>query len=304
MSRVWVKLLSACAALALGAASANAGLLVYEPLDYPAGSALENQVASNGQAWSTAGTGDDILVAPGNLIVAGLPAPKGNSAAFGGLGKTERVGIASSPVTSGTLYYSLALKFVSPAPASQIFIAGFNVLSGPQAANPTTVGTRLYVKAGATGGVLFGTSKNSSVAADIGFDATERSLDQTFFIVGSYQIVDDGSGLTGTDDISKLWINPNASTFGTSAAPGADVTAPLTGNDLGVGRFPQIASFLLRQGIRTLPDVQVDELRIGTSWADVTGASAPPAIPLPPAAIPGAVTLAGSMVLALRRARG
>ena len=58
---------------------------------------------------------------------------------------------------------------------------------------------------------------------------------------------------------------------------------------------------LLRQGLATLPDVQADELRIGTTWADVTGASAPPAIPLPPAAIPSAITLAGSMLLALRR---
>src|SRR5207249_9122991 len=81
-----------------------------------------------------------------------------------------------------------------------------------------------------------------------------------------------GSG-AGTDDEAKLYINPTA--FGADAAPTTStssspiLSAPVVGTDL-LNGTPSVAGFLLRQGSASVPNVQVDELRVDRSWAQVT----------------------------------
>jgi hypothetical protein len=66
---------------------------------------------------------------------------------------------------------------------------------------------------------------------------------------------------TGADDVVSLWVNPTVN----AAMPTATLTDSHTGTDL-----LNASSFFLRQDSATeTPAVQVDELRIGTAWADV-----------------------------------
>jgi hypothetical protein len=93
------------------------------------------------------------------------------------------------------------------------------------------------------------------------WDTTTRSINSTFFIVGSYTF-----NPSTSDDVSQLWINP---TIGSATAPSADLSAT-GGSDLST-----IASFVLCDRIASEPSGTFDELRIGASWADVTAVPEP-----------------------------
>src|SRR4051812_22105095 len=80
-----------CCALAMSQ-SARASTVVYDPFDSPAGDALENKTAPNGQSWATMSANaadDDIVVGSTNLAVNGLAAPRGNSIVYGGARKNQ-----------------------------------------------------------------------------------------------------------------------------------------------------------------------------------------------------------------------
>jgi hypothetical protein len=95
------------------------------------------------------------------------------------------------------------------------------------------------------------------------------------FVVGEYQF---GTSAT-TDDTVRMWINPTP-----GSAPGTPSVISTFGNDVfvnvGSPAVPtqgSIVSYWFRDGNTFLPGpVTVDELRIGTTFADVT-----PAIPEP-----------------------
>src|SRR5205823_2743356 len=83
----------------------------------------------------------------------------------------------------------------------------------------------------------------------------------TIFVVGSYTF---NSGTT-TDDLSQMWINPPASSFGQANAPTPTLTN-VNGNDLS-----QLASFVLFNRNSAEPAlIYADEVRVGASWASVT----------------------------------
>lgn len=112
-----------------------------------------------------------------------------------------------------------------------------------------------------------------------------------YFIVLKYTFV--GSG-PGNDDTVSMWINPIASTLGDDAgeagagaaggsyysATNATVTANVDASALGIQSFMLIGNAQSSQrGDKTI-DVSLDELRIGTTWADVT--PAPPLLTIGP----------------------
>ncbi len=245
----------------------------YEGFDYPAGEFLGGQVNGEALGWSDIGTstpGDYVTVAAGNLQVPGLAPSTGNCVQFGGQGKSARLSFPTGhPVTSGTLYYSFALQVLDTTGLSPsgVFVAGFNNSVGSQTTQPTAVGTRVYLRA-TNGGFNVGTSKNSSTVTDWVWDPRTFTTNDVLFIVGSYTFND----ATASDDVSKMWINPEATNFGASMEPtpalitsnGSDITAN------------QIASMVLLQRVTNEPPLMLaDELRIGTTWASVTPPPSP-----------------------------
>jgi hypothetical protein len=259
--------------------------LVSEPFAYPAGAALEGQInPGSALPWSTmssSASDDDILINGSNLSYPGLYGSTGGSAAYGGSGKTERLSLgASAPITSGSAYYSMMFSVagLGQLGTGNAFIAGFSNAEGSSPLQPTTIGARLYLRQGQTSTPQsptfnLGISKNSSNSDDIAFDTTEFPLNTPVLVVANYQI--NGAG-TGTDDVARLYINPQASSLGAAVAPtnptssSPILTAPVVGTDLTTSGTPALAGILLRQGSVSVPDVQVDELRVDPTWAQVT----------------------------------
>ncbi len=241
----------------------------FDPFNYTAGAHLGGQVNGNLLGWSDIGTataGPYVVVGTNSLSIPGLAPSTGNCIEFGGLGKSVRFSFPTGyPVTSGTLYYSHALKVVNTnGLSSGIFMSGFNNSVGSQTGQPTVIATRLYIQA-TNGGFNLGLSKASSTSTDWVWDPRTFTTNQTIFIVGSYTF-------TGSNDVSQMWINPSSNTFGAVTAPSPSLT---TGNGGNISSS-QIASFIFVQRQATQPaGVLADELRIGTSWADVTPPSAP-----------------------------
>ena len=236
---------------------------------YTVGDPLIGQVNAQGQTWFQAGPANATQprIVAGNLTYTGLPASQGNSVSFGGSGESARLN-TSSVTGSGTVYYSFILDVTSIAglSTSGVFWAGFNNSQGSQTSTPTAVATRIYTKTSGSGFVL-GVDKNSGSTSDWYWDSTTRNVGETLFIVGAYEL---NSGTT-SDDVSKLWIYPNGGTFSDTTEPAPTLTAP-TGADITLG---QVASFDLFDRVASQPSGTIDELRIGTSWADVTGVPEP-----------------------------
>jgi hypothetical protein len=92
---------------------------------------------------------------------------------------------------------------------------------------------------------------------------------ETHFIVAAYTFTD-------TDDISSIWIDPDPSTFETDNVPLPTMTH--VGNNITGGASGQIASILLRQS--PAPYSSIDELRVGSTWADVTPVPEPMSLAL------------------------
>jgi hypothetical protein len=209
-----------------------------EPFAYLPGDVLGGKITPDSRTWADVGAGTVglyITNQPGNLTVPELAAPFGSSIRFDGLGKSARLSFPS-PFTTGTLYYSFALKVLdlTGASASGGFIAGFNNSTGTQANQPTAVGTRLYLRT-AGGGFNLGVAKDSSTSTDWVWDSTVFNINQTIFVVGSYTF--------GAIAVAKLWINPNPTNFGAAAPPPATLVAT-TGTDI---NSRQIASFVFFQ---------------------------------------------------------
>jgi hypothetical protein len=269
--------LAAIAALGVVASQACAATIL-EPFDYDPGSLQGNTLAATGRSWLRAGTAnppDSINVVAGSLTApTGLPASSGNAVSItgsgNGSGSSQRLAITTGTVgvdeagfiTSGTVYYSFLLN-VSELTGSNTTVGGFftglnNTGDQSQSGNPSVVGARMQARIDPADATKYniGAFANHGATAASSAWSVPLAVGDTLFVVGAYTF---NSG--ANDDVADLWINPDSSTFGLTA-PAADRT-DTGGNDL-----TQIASILLRQS--PAPYLTMDELRFGTSWADVT----------------------------------
>ena len=255
--------------LCLGAVSLQAALPFYEPFDYsPVGADLTGQTPDGGTTvWQVMGTSggvtgtDPITIASGSLTIPSLPS-LGNSITYGGLGLTNRVPLGLT-INTGTVYYSFAFQVtdLGGLTTNGGFMAGFNNATGNVGNQPTAIATRVVTRLSGSG-FQVGLDKSSGQVGSFVFAAPVFNVGDTVFVVGSYTF---NSGST-TDDESKLWVNPDPSSFGLGIEPSGALTSLAT-ND-----FAQIASFLFRQGnTSAVPGTVIaDELRLDTTWAGVT----------------------------------
>jgi hypothetical protein len=240
--------LVALLALLIPAARGQVALPYYESFSYPAGSTLGGQ-----GNWVNNNSGDSILVAAGSLSYPGFPASSGNKITFDGAGVDPTTQFAKD--STGTVYYSYLLRVTA--------VGGMNAegyCSGYyQSPTSTTSASLVWIKPDASGFDIGLSTRLTSVKA---YTGSTKSINTTYLIVASYKFID-GT----TNDSSYLWINPDASSFGkTEPAPTLGTvnnTADLTG----------VARFFIRQDLaNTTPFIEMDELRIGTTWAEVTRA--------------------------------
>ncbi len=326
--------LFALAVLGLPVAHAAALPMLYEPFGHPVTDGTNNSgltgtdgeaytagggyTAPNGRTWQPTGYGatatgnllspnydkahDVVLISPG-LIVPGLnPGGAGNAASYGGPGYTARIDIrptgtnaediSPSSTFSNVVYYSLAFQVTEIAGLQAVGgpIAAFNNSVGQQAGNPTVLAGRTNIRSDGAGGYNIGLIKAQDGTAI--FDTASYPLNTTQFIVVKY----DFNNAAGSDDVATMWINPAPSTYGGLDPSTGTIITNANGTDVG---SDVIRSFILRQGntstVANPAGVIADELRVGTTYADVT------TIPEP-----SGVALAGLMAgvsLARRRRR-
>lgn len=227
-------------------------LLLYEPFDY---SQVGGTVSTNTSAnWATGGTGaNDTRIAPGSLSWPGLASPIGNSLTNGAAGLGLRR-IFSPSVNSGVLYFSALFSLVSTGQWN----GASTQVGALTASDNLSFRLQVLAKTSSSSTFVFGVQKGGSGSTST-LDTTDRAVGATFFLVGKYDF-------TVTPNIAKLWINPDASTFGAVSDPPGFISATTGPDNLVIDRFN------MRQNTApTVPDtLQWDELRIGLSWADVT----------------------------------
>jgi hypothetical protein len=256
--------------------TASADLVAYEPFDYgDVGATLQGMTNPGGETWLRAGTANppsEIKVAGGNLAVPSpLLPPVGNSGEINGIGNGNgasiRLGLGQT-ISSGTVYYSFAYRADELTDSNSNiggFFIGLNNSTGSQTGNPTAVGARVQARIDPTDATKYnlGIFRNITATATATSWSGPLTVGQTLFLVASYEIV---SG--NQNDVARLWINPNPSTFADTSFSPLTTPATLIDNTTGTGTDISIASIILRQS--PAPFLTLDEIRVGTDWASVT----------------------------------
>jgi hypothetical protein len=222
--------------------------------------------AANTNGWSTqSGTAGELLAittpsTSGNsLSYTGLQASVGNRINLTSTG-TEDINKAFTPVgTSAYMSFLLNVQNTTGLTTAGAYFTGFGGTSG---ATVTIYFPRIFIKSGTTPGTFqVGILNTSGGVVTPTFVSTEYTPGTTLFIV-----VKASSTAVGGVINSSLWVNP---------IPGAAEPAASVTNSAGTSPWPAngVQSVILRQAAGT-GNLEVDEIRAGTTWASVTPAAA------------------------------
>jgi pectate lyase len=249
---------------------ARGALLFYDGFDYTVGEDLGDP--SSALYWENGKS--QLTIAAGSLEYSGLQTSAGNrvnaTATTPNLDSVRTKSGVWTSQTNGTLYISFLLRVQSTNSIGATG-EGTSVLTLSATANNTQLlGVNLLSSGGVRLGVLKYPSGSSPVSSSAFFGSglgNNLSTDgsTTYLIVAKYEWV------AGTlNDVVTLWINPT--TLGGSEDPNNRVTTS-AGAD-GTGTAGRIT---LSRGA----NVNIDELRIGQNWAEVTPTGAPVVTPQP-----------------------
>jgi uncharacterized repeat protein (TIGR01451 family) len=247
--------------------SIGAALPFYEPFNESVGSLS----GSNIRNWTVATTYANVVSSP--LAYTGLwSTPNSNSVSYGGniseAIASQKIGFTQQ--TSGTVYASSIIKVTSLPDATSFMYKynfGFYNAAGtyagcvnifPDPADPTNkffIGVCKKNNNSYTGSAPY-TTANTAIT----WSASSYSINTPILLIMGYD-------LTTAGEVMNLWINPDQSTFGAGSAPTATLSDAVTVSTLTTGK--NLIGFLFRTGAVS-PGMNMDELRIGSSWADVT----------------------------------
>jgi hypothetical protein len=246
MKKLLLTIVGVCA---MGAHS-QATLTFYEGFNYATGADLATQSAS---AWANVNSGDNVPVVSGSLNVSGLQASTGNSVTFDGAGIDEQRSFTA--IASGSVWYSMAFQITSLGTLNTTggYFAGL-------ASGTTNFSSTLWSRNDGAGGFNIGLANNTT-AANVNWAVGSLSLNTTYYIVANFDV---------DNDTAAYWLNPSSANFAAGSAPIATASG-LTGTvRASLDRF-----FLRQDSTTATPFVQVDEIRVGTTWADVTPVGVP-----------------------------
>lgn len=274
--------------LSLAAFQVRADLTFYDGFNYTSGNFLAPRTDTTGTPdpgllnteysvnWRYAGAGGVLnnvpTISSAGLTYEGLRPGVGNSALYDmtQIGST-RIQVTPSAFNSGLVYWSGLVRVnnigtLTTGPNGML-LGGFNNAAGAGTL-PTVVGAGLRIRQDTSDPAVYhiGTGMNSGTAAgNVQFDnVTPYAAGQTVFVVGAYEII-----AGANNDKAYMWINPDVNSFGAGLAPAPTLTSAPGGTVADSSAV--ILSFSLRN-VNTVgnPGVEFDELRVGTTWADVT----------------------------------
>jgi hypothetical protein len=306
--------LSTVAALAL-APYASGELLYYDSFSGGSASVGSNLSTADSANWTHSGGSVEPLVNDsGSLTYPGLPAQTDiYNAKYDGSSPTGNSSheFSSDGITDGTLYFSMLMKVPlvdannTSAPGGRgfstggnltngSFMAGFDTVSPGTAPGTNTTAAALCIRSGD------GTQFSSTYQLGVGFTTnnprtwyTTSNGPATNFTTGEnaetvlvvVKLTLDST--TPTNDMAQLFINPTLS----EAEPTAQATSPFNASFVA---NTGVRSFFLRNNSVEPDSMLVDELRIGTTWSDLTAVPEPASMSL---------LVLGGLALGARRRR-
>jgi hypothetical protein len=241
--------------------NANSQAILYEDFNYtpPTFIGGNGNAGSSSNNWTThsvtTGQTTTIDVIDGNLSYTGLVSSNGYKVyMFGNANATSRDVNRAFTSTNNVLYYSVLLNVVdnSGITATGDYFMHFGTTSGTTV---TTFGGRLGAKQVNSGANYRFLIQNTSGGTPTFTEFPEDlNFGTTYLVVVKYD-------KNASPTVADLWVNP-ASLGG--AEPSGSVS-----NNSGTSPFSTFASICLRNNATT-PKVEIDEIRIGSTWADVT----------------------------------
>lgn len=257
--KLWTLSAAAAGLLIFQNAEAQQSLPFYDGFNYTTGSALV------GQGPWTSGGSTEIKVNAANLTYSGLSSSTGEDVTLvpnSSSGRTV-MNFASPGATAGTTVYASFLVKVNALPNSgnkQLF--GYIYSSAGSSSTPD-LGV-FVVNSGGTAEIGIG-AHNSTLSGTTGYTDAQNVGSGAHFIVVRYTF---GS----SSDSIDVWVDPSSSNFGAGSAPSPDdATAPTESHVSGGEQY-----FDWSTPSSGVGNFEVDELRIGTTWAQVTPSGSTP----------------------------
>jgi hypothetical protein len=307
-------------------ASTLSAATIYEPFSYGNGNLAGNTNAtapstmngfSNTNTWSAGGTGsNNVTVVDGDLTYPGLPTtPTTHMAQISNVnGNPVRLGIGEYEQGS-TIYFSMVLQVptgatfpATPAAATTTgsFLAGFQFNPASGAGNDmvgtsATAASVLNIRTDpALDGYNLGIAFRDAPGTNRVYNSTKFLPGQTVLLVGKFEI-----GPGNHDDVASLYLNPDPNAaepaVASAVSAGAATTTfdylynATTGAPLAVADANKFRSFFLRANSLEPSNINIDDIRIGNSWEEVT---------IPEPATLSMLAMAVAALLALRRRIG
>ena len=240
--------------------------LLYEGFDYatPAFIGGNGDAGATSNNWTThsvtAGQTSTIDIQDGSLTYDGLAGSTGNKVLlFSNANATSRDVNRAFTSTATVLYYSALINIVDN---SQIAITADNYFmhfGATSGVTNTTFGGRLGVMKTANGAnfqFIIANTSNPSGGATVVYSVggTDLNFGTTYLVVVKYD-------RSTNPTTATMWVNP-------TSLGGVEPTGGITNNS-GTNAFPTFASICLRNNAAT-PKANIDEIRVGATWADVT----------------------------------
>ena len=246
--------------------------ILYEDFNYtpPAYIGGNGNAGSTSNNWTThsvtAGQTTTVDIQSGSLSYTGLATSTGNKVyLFSNANAPSRDVNRPYTTTATAIYYSALVSVIDNSQISAATPDYFMCLGQTAGTTVTILSGRLGIKSVNTGANFRLSILNTSGGTPV---FTEFAQDLTF---GTTYLVVVKVDRSTTPITASLWVNP-------SSIGGTEPTGQITNNS-GTGAFTGFASICLRNSATT-PKANIDEIRVGTTWADVTptGTVAPPTV--------------------------